>query len=172
MFKKSDKKAMIATLAASGLGLIASIVLSYEALILAANKDAVLSCDINAVVSCAAVANHWSATLLARDLMMQSYGQVKDRWAATLSAQLARGEWAEIPAPAPALPAPGKVSLSREDAARMLAELEASGVTKSPRATHFDHKTWARKIMARLAKGDKSLQAMQITNAKTALGII
>ena len=54
----------------------------------------------------------------------------------------------------------------------MLAELEASGVTKSPRATHFDHKTWARKIMARLAKGDKSLHAMQITNAKTALGII
>ena len=63
-------------------------------------------------------------------------------------------------------------TLSREDAARMLAELEASGVTKSPRATHFDHKTWARKIMARLAKGDKSLHAMQITNAKTALGII
>ena len=64
MFKKSNKQAMITTLIASSLGLIASIVLSYEALILAANKDAVLSCDINAVVSCAAVANHWSATLL------------------------------------------------------------------------------------------------------------
>lgn len=115
---------------------------------------------------------YWTATLLARDLMTQSYGQVKDRWAATLAAQLARGEWAEIPAPAPALPAPGKGTLSREDAARMLAELEASCVTKSARATHFDHKTWARKIMARLASGDKSLQAMQITNAKTALGII
>ena len=64
MFKKSNKQAMITTLIASSLGLIASIVLSYEALILATNKDAVLSCDINAVVSCAAVANHWSATLL------------------------------------------------------------------------------------------------------------
>ena len=43
MFKKADNKAMITTLIASSLGLIASIVLSYEALILAANKDAVLS---------------------------------------------------------------------------------------------------------------------------------
>lgn len=115
---------------------------------------------------------YWSAMLLSRDLMMQAYGQVKDRWAATLNAQLARGEWAEIPAPAPALPALGKGTLTREDAARMLAELEASGVTKSARATHFDHKTWARKIMARVAKGDKSLLDMQVANAKTALGIL
>ena len=115
---------------------------------------------------------YWSAMLLSRDLMMQAYGQVKDRWAATLTAQLARGEWAEIPAPAPALPAPGKGTLSRADAARMLAEVGAIGVTKSARATHFDHKTWARKIMDRLAKGDKSLLDMQVANAKTALGIL
>lgn len=54
----------VAVLIAATVGLIASIVLSCEALVLAANANAVLDCDLNAVISCAAVANHWSASLL------------------------------------------------------------------------------------------------------------
>lgn len=113
----------------------------------------------------------WAAMLLSRDLMTQAYGQVKDRWASALKAQMARTEWAEVPAPAPALPAPGKGTLSKEDAARMLAQLEAASVNKNATTSKFDHLTWARRIMKRHAAGDKSLLALQITYAKTALGI-
>ncbi len=56
--------AMIITLVGATLGLVASLVLSHEALVLAENADAELTCSLNAVVNCAAVANHWSASLL------------------------------------------------------------------------------------------------------------
>ncbi len=46
------------------IGLIASFVLSIEAWELAANKDAVFSCDINAAISCGTVARTWQAHLL------------------------------------------------------------------------------------------------------------
>lgn len=46
------------------LGLIASVVLSSEAIELARNPNAALSCRISLVVNCATVANHPSAQLL------------------------------------------------------------------------------------------------------------
>ena len=69
MFRKIFKKelsspAMVVVFCAATLGLLASFVLSVEALVLAENSNAVLSCSLNAVVDCAAVANHWSASLL------------------------------------------------------------------------------------------------------------
>lgn len=48
----------------AGLGTLGSFVLSIEAIELAKNADAVLSCSINAVLNCAAVGNHPSAQLL------------------------------------------------------------------------------------------------------------
>ena len=61
---KRRQLAALALLLGSGLGLLASFVLSIEALTLAKNSHAVLNCDLNAAISCSAVANHWSATLL------------------------------------------------------------------------------------------------------------
>ena len=61
---KRQQFAALALLLGSGLGLLASFVLSIEALTLAKNSYAVLNCDLNAAISCSAVANHWSATLL------------------------------------------------------------------------------------------------------------
>ena len=61
---KRQQFAALALLLGSGLGLLASFVLSIEALTLAKNSHAVLNCDLNAAISCSAVANHWSATLL------------------------------------------------------------------------------------------------------------
>ena len=61
---KRRQFAALALLLGSGLGLLASFVLSIEALTLAKNSHAALNCDLNAVISCSAVANHWSATLL------------------------------------------------------------------------------------------------------------
>ena len=60
---KRRQLAVLALLLGSGLGLLASFVLSIEALTLAKNSHAVLNCDLNAAISCSAVANHWSAAL-------------------------------------------------------------------------------------------------------------
>lgn len=54
----------LALLVGSGLGLLASLALSIESLVLAKNSEAVLSCDLNSALSCSAVANHWSAAIL------------------------------------------------------------------------------------------------------------
>lgn len=46
------------------LGLLASLVLSYESLILAGNTGQALNCDLNSVLSCSVVAQQPSAALL------------------------------------------------------------------------------------------------------------
>ncbi len=62
--KITDKQRRIVygvLLAGSLLGALASLVLSHEAVVLAREANAVLSCDLNSVVSCGAVARHASA---------------------------------------------------------------------------------------------------------------
>ena len=61
---KKQNLAVFVMLVGSGLGLLASFVLSIEALELAKNSHAVLSCDFSSALSCSAVANHWSAAIL------------------------------------------------------------------------------------------------------------
>lgn len=61
---KQQRIAALVLLIGAGVALAASFVLSIEALILAKHPEAALHCDINAAVSCTAVANHWSASLL------------------------------------------------------------------------------------------------------------
>ncbi len=61
---KRQRLAALMMLVGSGLGLLASFVLSIESLTLAKNSHAVLNCDLNAAMSCSAVVNHWSAALL------------------------------------------------------------------------------------------------------------
>jgi uncharacterized membrane protein len=51
-------------LTSSLLGLIASFVLSIDAIKLAENPDAILSCNINAKISCGTVGASWQASLL------------------------------------------------------------------------------------------------------------
>ena len=58
---KRQRLAALLMLVGSGLGLLASFVLSIESLTLAKNSHAVLNCDLNAAMSCSTVANHWSA---------------------------------------------------------------------------------------------------------------
>ena len=61
---KRQNLAVFIMLIGSVLGLLASFMLSIEALILAKNSHAVLSCDLSSVLNCSTVANHWSATIL------------------------------------------------------------------------------------------------------------
>ena len=61
---KKQNLAAFVMLVGSGLGLLASFVLSIESLELAKNSHAVLSCDFSSALSCSSVANHWSAAIL------------------------------------------------------------------------------------------------------------
>ena len=58
------RKTYIAMFVSSTLSLIASLVLSYDAVKLAANPGSKLACDINALVSCGKVAQSWQSNLL------------------------------------------------------------------------------------------------------------
>lgn len=112
---------------------------------------------------------YWAAVPLAFDLGQQTYSQMKTRWEQALGEQMARGEWAAIPAPMLALPEPGKTQLSREDAQKRVGELKAGGVAKSAESK-VDHLYWAKKIMARKKRGDKTLGLISIKFAEEALG--
>jgi uncharacterized membrane protein len=57
------RKTYIAMLVSSTLSLIASLVLSYDAVKLAGNPASKLACDINAIVSCGKVAKSWQSNL-------------------------------------------------------------------------------------------------------------
>lgn len=113
---------------------------------------------------------YWAASSLSRSLTMQPVQAMKDRWAAALKAQLALGCWELIPPPRPQIEAPGKSQTSPEEAKRMLATLGAAGITKLANSK-VDHKAWAKKIMERHARGDKSLRPFQLKNARQALGL-
>jgi len=68
-FRHEDKKLrdnrwiFASMLIGSILSLIASVVLSQEAILLAKNPDAALSCSVNIVLNCATVANHPTASM-------------------------------------------------------------------------------------------------------------
>ena len=56
--------AYLEMLVGSVIGLIAAFVLAVDALTLAANPDAIFSCDISAKISCGTVGTTWQANLL------------------------------------------------------------------------------------------------------------
>ena len=110
---------------------------------------------------------YWAAMPLSFDLGLLPFSQIKGRWEQALAEQMDKGEWAPIPQPMLALPEPGKGKLSREGAAKMMEDLGAAGILK-PKT---DHKLWAKKIMERHKRKDKTLTMIQIKFAKEALGI-
>jgi hypothetical protein len=113
---------------------------------------------------------YWAASRMRTELGSQPGQFIKDRWAAALKAQLARGTWEPIPAPRPQLAAPGKSESSPEHAQRMLAQLGAEGIFKTA-GSKGDGRSWARKIMARFECGDKTLKPLQVKEARLALRI-
>lgn len=60
---RTDRRVFAMMLASSLLSLLASFVLSVDAVRLAADPDVALSCNINAAISCGAVAQAWQASL-------------------------------------------------------------------------------------------------------------
>lgn len=111
---------------------------------------------------------YWAAMPLSHDLRESTYSQIKPRWEAALAHQLEQGEWAEIPQPMIALPAPGKAKTSREEAAQRLRELGASTIVKD--GAGRDAKRWARNLLEREAAGEVLLP-IQSRFAREALDI-
>lgn len=108
---------------------------------------------------------YWAMVKIgAYDLKNLSFSAVRDRWVATLDSVMAQGQWEPIPAPSLALPAPGKTKLSNEEAAKRLGELNASGVFKPQN----DEKRWAKRILERDKRGDKTLLPIQVKFAREA----
>jgi uncharacterized membrane protein len=62
--QRRHPKTFTEMLVSSVIGLIASLVLSIDAIALAANPNADLSCNINAAISCGKVGASWQASLL------------------------------------------------------------------------------------------------------------
>ncbi len=62
--RSSDVAVWVTMLVSSVASLVASFVLSIDALRLAENPNADLGCNINAVISCGTVANSWQSSLL------------------------------------------------------------------------------------------------------------
>ena len=69
-----------------------------------------------------------------------------------------------------ALVAPGKGDLSKEKAAQLMAEYKAADISKKLE-DKTDHRLWAKRIMERHKKGDKTLSNIQINFAKEALEV-
>jgi hypothetical protein len=111
---------------------------------------------------------YWAAMLLRVDLMGQSYGQIKDRWASVLKGHLDRNEWAEIPPPRKLLPPPETSPVAKDLAEKMVKELGATGVLKTE--VQGDGRGWARKILEREKRGEKI--AITVSKmAREALGL-
>lgn len=62
-WRHSNQYLFTAMLLSACISLYAAFVLSVDAVLLAANPDAVLTCDLNSVVSCGAVGKSWQAEL-------------------------------------------------------------------------------------------------------------
>jgi len=96
------------------------------------------------------------------DMKNSTYPQIQARWRVALEDELAKGDWAEIPKPALAIPVEKAAAKVAEKYLAQLQDFKAE-------STGVDHKRWAKKIMARHEAGDKSLLPIQIKFAKEAL---
>jgi hypothetical protein len=88
------------------------------------------------------------------------YAKMKNRWTKAIDELLEDGELPEIPPSREALPAPGKQSISKEEAAMRVKELGLDPKRKEPKA-------WARNIL----ESPAVYPAISIAFAKEALGV-
>lgn len=93
----------------------------------------------------------WASVAIgAHDLKGSTYAAIKQRWENALQAEIDKGQWVDIPKPMIALPAPSKREIDMVAAAKVLAGLkDMTGAGKA------DHRLWAKRILRRVANGDK-----------------
>lgn len=109
----------------------------------------------------------WASTPLAYDLQNMTYKQIETRWNKALQDQLEKGEWAPIPQAAMRLEAPGVTKKDKEEAAKTLQQIGATGAL-SPKN---DHLRWAKRIVEKAKQANHGLSPIQVQFAKEALGV-
>lgn len=111
---------------------------------------------------------YWATVRVGRhDMENCGYSVLKARWEAALVEELSRSSWADIPQPAPALPAPGKTELTRADVAPEVQKMVAAVMRPKTR-----ERGWAADIIAEHErKGGRKATVTVLAMAKRALGI-
>lgn len=93
---------------------------------------------------------YWAAVRIGRgELLGQGYSAMRTRWERALRESLAAGQWDAVPAPMPALAAPGSGRTGQAEAIARLAEMGAGGLL-SALATP---KAWPQQVLDRAASG-------------------
>ncbi|MCP2516769.1 hypothetical protein M5J07_17655 [Achromobacter mucicolens] len=101
---------------------------------------------------------YWAAVGVSTvDLFSSTYGSIKARWEKTLSDELAKGAWPDIPEPRQALPAPGQTLATKAEAA---AALKKMGADKALDQTGRNARRWIEKWDDRIAKGEQPTPAI------------
>lgn len=101
---------------------------------------------------------YWAAVnVSSTDLLNSTYGSIKARWEKTLTEELAKGVWPDIPEPRHALPAPGQTLATKAQAA---AALKKMGADKVLDQTGRCARRWIDKWDERIAKGERPTPAI------------
>ena len=101
---------------------------------------------------------YWAAVGVSTvDLLSSTYGSIKARSEKTLSDELSKGAWPDIPEPRQALPAPGQTLATKAEAA---AALKKMGADKALDQTGRNARRWAEKWDERIAKGEQPTPAI------------
>lgn len=101
---------------------------------------------------------YWAAVGVSTvDLLNSNYGALKVRWERTLTEELAKGAWPDIPPPRAALPAPGQTLSTRAQAEEALKKM---GAGKLLAARSRSHREWIERWEARIAQGGHPTKAI------------
>lgn len=112
---------------------------------------------------------YWAAMPLAHELSTQGYSQVRVRWEQAFADQLNRGEWDQIPQPTLVLThSTSMPTMTREQAEANLRKINA--MVRPTAAGKVDHLAWAKRILIRMKRGDKSVSLIQKKFAEEAMG--
>lgn len=93
---------------------------------------------------------YWAAVrVTSHDLLSMGWQAIRGRWEAALRDVMSKGRWEPVPDPAPALPAPSKASLSREQQRQAMEQVRSAAASTSlERACGRDSLAWARAVIA------------------------
>lgn len=112
---------------------------------------------------------YWAAVRVgSHDLLNCGYSVMQSRWERALSEELSRSEWAAIPAPSVALPAPGATQTTPEEAAKALKAMGAGAILND---SGRDPRRWAKRILAEAQrKGGRVPSLAVLGMAQAAVG--
>lgn len=111
---------------------------------------------------------YWTAVKIGEfDLRNQTWATLRARWTEAFRKTLEEGQWPDVPEKALTLPAPGHQTISKEEAAKRVAEIAQRTGLKP--VGNDGHKRWAERIFDRYAAGEYTFE-IGLAGAEEALG--